>query len=76
MIIKDSMVLIHLAKITLLEKSCDYFNKIIIAKKVFEEISFNKSKGYEDIFIIERLVKDNKIKIKEAKNKELLNKIY
>ena len=27
MIVKDAMVIIHLAKITILEKSCEYFKK-------------------------------------------------
>ena len=56
------MILIHLAKITLLEKSCEYFKKVIISKKVFEEVTLCKEKNYPDIEIIENLIQKRKIK--------------
>jgi len=76
MIVKDSMILIHLAKITLLEKSCEYFKKVIISKKVFEEVTLCKEKNYPDIEIIENLIQKRKINIIEIKNKNYLNKVY
>ncbi len=74
MIVKDSMVLIHLAKITLLEKSCSYFNKVIIPKKVYEEVTACKEKNYIDIQIIEELLENKKIKVIEIINKKYLEK--
>lgn len=74
MIVKDSMVIIHLAKITLLEKSCECFKKVIIPIAVYREIIKGKEKGFEDIKIIEELIAKNKIELKEVKNKRLVEK--
>ena len=74
MIVKDSMVLIHLAKITLLEKSCDYFKIVIIPKKIYEEVLKGKNKGYEDVIIIENMVKSEKIIVKEIKDQDFIKK--
>lgn len=75
MIVKDSMVLIHLAKITLLEKSCKYFKKTIIPKRVFDEVTKCKEKNFVDIKIISNLVERNEIKVIEIKNLKVLEKI-
>ena len=75
MIVKDSMVLIHLAKITLLEKSCKYFKKTIIPKRVFDEVTKCKEKNFVDIKIIVDLVERNEIKVIEIKNQKNLEKI-
>ncbi len=74
MIVKDASVLIHLAKISVLEKSCDYFRKVIIPKLVYEEIIKGKEKGYEDTNIIDNLIKIKKIIIKEIKEEKLIKK--
>ena len=73
MMIKDAMVVIHLAKITLLEKSCDYFKKVIIPKKVYEEITFCGEK-HTEIKIVKELIEKKKISVKEVKDKKLLKK--
>ncbi len=67
------MVMIHLAKITLLEKSCDYFKKVIIPKKVYEEITFNKEK-YAEVKVIKELIEKDKIVIKQVKDLQLIKK--
>lgn len=72
-VIKDAMVIIHLAKITVLEKSCDYFRKVIIPKKVYEEITSGKE-DYIDVKITEELIDKNKIIVKSIKNQKLLKK--
>jgi len=74
MIIKDSMVIIHLAKITLLETSCNYFKKVIIPKKVYEEIIIGKEKGYSEVIIFEDLIKAGKIEVTCIKNKHFIKK--
>lgn len=68
------MVLIHLAKITLLESSCDCFKKVIIPKGVYEEIIKGEEKGFVDVQIIKDLIKRKKIKIIKIENKMLINK--
>lgn len=75
MIVKDSMVLIHLAKITLLEKSCDHFKQVLIPLEVHNEIQKGIGKGYGDVEIIEDLIRKNKINIKEVKSKETMAKL-
>ncbi len=71
-VVKDSMVLIHLAKITLLEKSCGHFSDIIIPEKVFEEVVVNgKKNGYPDAFLVEEIIQKGKISVKALKNKNL-----
>ena len=75
MIVKDSMVLIHLAKITLLEKSCKYFKKTIVPKRVFDEVTKCREKNFVDIKIIVDLVERNEIEVIEIKNQKSLEKI-
>lgn len=72
-VIKDAMVIIHLAKITLLESSCNYFKKVIIPEKVYDEILIGEDKGYIDTKITKELIIKNKIAIKKIKNKNFLN---
>lgn len=74
MIIKDSMVVIHLAKITLLEKSCEYFKNVVVPEMVYNEIQLGKGKGYSEVKIIEELVKMKKIAVKKVGNKRLIEK--
>jgi predicted nucleic acid-binding protein len=74
MIVKDSMVMIHLAKITLLEKSCEYFKNVVIPKLVYDEILLGKEKGYPDVNVIVDLVETKKIVVKQVKNKSLIKK--
>ncbi len=72
-VIKDSMVLINLAKINLLEKSCDYFKNVFIPIEVFNEsVVKGKEKNLEEDYIIENLIKNKKIEIKNVKDKKLI----
>lgn len=74
MIVKDAMVLIHLAKITLLEKSCGYFRNVVIPKMVYEEILMGKEKGYPDAKLIADFVKMGKMAVKQIKSVEMVKK--
>ncbi len=71
MLIKDAMVLIHLAKISLLETSCDYFGRVFISPLVKNEVT---EKKHPDSFIIGELIEKNKIKIKNVKNTSLIKR--
>lgn len=75
LIVKDTMVLIHLAKVSLLEKSGALFGKVIIPPAVFEEaVVAGKEKKFEDALVIEQLVKDKKIVVKRVRQEELITK--
>ena len=74
MIVKDAMVLIHLARITLLEKSCDYFKEIFIANKVYEEVLIGREKGYSDVEIVDSLVQKGKIIVESVGDEKFLKK--
>jgi predicted nucleic acid-binding protein len=70
-VVKDSMVLIHLAKMQVLTDSCQYFGDVIIPTKVYEGTVINgKKKGHSDALIIQQTINSNLIKIKEIKNKD------
>ena len=68
------MVLIHSAKISILEKSCDYFKNVVISKLVFNEIKKGIERGFEDATLINNLIKVNKISVFDIKNKNLIKK--
>jgi len=71
-IINDSMVIIHLAKLSLLEKSCKYFKKVMIPELVHKEIM--EEKNHSEIAIVGELIKNNKIIIKKINNQDLIKK--
>lgn len=49
LIIKDSMILIHLAKMQILADSCRHFGNVLIPSKVYEETVINgKKNGHPD----------------------------
>lgn len=73
LIIKDAMVLIHLAKTSTLKESCDYFQDIIIPEKVKQEVI---KEEYPETIIIKELITKNKIQIKAVENKNYLKKAY
>jgi len=75
LVVNDAMVLIHLAKVTLLLKSCEYFKQVIIPPLVFDEtVSAGKEKGYGDAILIESIIKTGKIKVKEVRRKDLIDR--
>lgn len=71
-VIKDSMVIIHLAKLSILEKSCEYFKKVMIPELVYIEIM--KGKDYPETAIVNELIKNNKIIIKNLNDQNLIKK--
>lgn len=76
LVIKDSMILIHLAKMQILTDSCRHFGKVMIPTKVYEETVVNgKEKGHPDALIIERTITSDLIKIKEIKNKKKVDEL-
>lgn len=67
------MVLIHLAKITLLERSCDYFRNVAISQLVYQE-AVESGKEHPDAMIISEMVKRKKIRVRNVMNNSLIEK--
>lgn len=75
LVVNDAMILIHLAKITLLEKSCGHFKKVIIPELVFDEaVKAGMERGFEDAVLIGNTVKKGKIKVKKIRKKDFIRK--
>lgn len=74
MIVKDAMVVIHLAKLTLLAKSCEHFRSVVIPEAVHTEILAGRKKGYEDAIVVEDLIETDKLKVQRVLDKALLRK--
>jgi predicted nucleic acid-binding protein len=74
MIVTDAMVVIHLAKLTLLAKSCEHFKPVVIPEEVHEEILKCRKKGYEDAILVEDLIKAGRLKVKRVHSKPLLKR--
>ena len=68
------MVVIHLAKVTLLEKSCAYFQRAAIPEAVYNEVMLGKEKGYPDATVVEELVKLNKLVVRKVRDGALLKR--
>ena len=71
-VISDSSTLILLTKAKLIDLTLKYFD-IVVPTIVYEEIERGKSQNIEDAFEIEELVNSRKIKIKDPKDKHLIN---
>ncbi len=71
LLVKDAMVLIHLAKITLLEASCECFGRIAIPGLVYDEVM--EGKGHADAELIRSLVSGGKISVRKAE-RELIKR--
>lgn len=74
--IKDSSVLIHLAKTALLEAACSLFGSVLIPNRVYEEtVSEGLKGGHADALIIDKAVKEKKIKVMRVTNRGLLKRV-
>ena len=65
------MVVIHLAKATLLERSCLYFRRVLIPKLVQEEVTRGE---YPETGLIQGLIKSKKIIIEAVKDKNFIHR--
>ena len=74
MVVADTMVVIHLAKITLLEKSCQRFQRVLIPQEVHREILEGEKKGYEDVKTVQELVRAGKVSVRRVRDKNLLKR--
>ncbi|MBI2141392.1 hypothetical protein HYU16_03120 [Candidatus Woesearchaeota archaeon] len=67
--VKDATVLIHLAKISLLERSCIHFKDVITPKLVYKEVRKGIEKGYADAVVVVEAVRRNLIRVKKVRKK-------
>ena len=74
-VIKDAMILIHLAKTSVLEDSCDLFEMKLIPNEVWEEtVKIGKEKGYPDAKLIEEIIDKNKIEVCKVDDNKLIER--
>ncbi len=75
LLIKDAMVLIHLAHSSVLSESCNFFGKVMIPSYVEDEVvKKGKKNNHADAIVIEKEIKGGTILVKEIKNKKLIKK--
>ncbi len=75
LVVKDAMVLIHLAKLSLLETCCDLFSGIIVPTEVKKEVvDRGREKGFPDAIIIDEIINKGKISVKEVQDRTLVDR--
>lgn len=74
MIVMETMVVIHLAKMSLLEKSCTYFGEVLIPQSVRDEVLVGKERGYADASLVDSLVSTKKLVVKRVRDRRLLQR--
>ncbi len=75
MVVKDAMVLIHLSKATLLERSCEFFGEVLIPNLVYEEaVVEGRERNYEDSEIVDEVVGEELIEVRTVEEKELIER--
>lgn len=75
LVVKDSMILIHLAKTSVLENSCKFFEEVIIPRKVWKEtVEIGKMRKYPDAALIKELIEKDRIDVVDVEEKELIDR--
>lgn len=64
--VADAMVLIHLAKTTVLERACEHFAPVLAPPAVRDEVLAGKRRGHTDATLVEGLVKEGAIQVREV----------
>lgn len=77
MIVLDAMVLIHLAKLTLLESCCEMFETVLIPELVYEEtVERGVEAGYPDAVLIQEIVEKGLVEVKKVGDEELTRRAH
>lgn len=75
LVVKDAMVLIHLAKLTLLSTACAHFGAVAIPASVHEEtVIAGREHGYPDAEVIAETVSDGRIDVVEVTESRLVER--
>ncbi|MCW3998623.1 MAG: hypothetical protein NWE93_00095 [Candidatus Bathyarchaeota archaeon] len=74
--VKDSMILIHLAKGGVLREACEMFGQVIIPPSVHAEVVERGIKAqYPDAFVVQKLEKEGVIKVVKVTDEKLLGEL-
>ncbi len=69
------MVLIHLAKLSLLETCCDLFSEILVPTEVKKEVvDKGRERGFPDAVIIDEIINKGKISVKDVQDRGLVER--
>lgn len=75
LVVKDAMVLIHLAKLSLLESACRHFGAVLIPSGVYEEtVDAGRERGYPDAEIIDDAVDAGVIEVAHVDGSSLIDR--
>lgn len=75
LVVKDAMVLIHLAKLTLLETTCRYFGAVAIPTKIKSEtVDTGQEHGYPDATVIREVLEDGHIDVCDVTESALVER--
>lgn len=74
LVVKDAMVIIHLAKTALLDVSCTLFKRVIIPKAVYEEVLRGESQHLQDVKQLTLAVAKKQITVTNVKDNLLIRK--
>ena len=76
LIVKDSMVLIHLAVGGVLKETCIMFGQVIIPNAVHEEVvERGKEAHHADAYVVQKLEKEGHIKVVPVTETTLMNEL-
>jgi len=77
LVVKDAMVLIHLAKITVLATASGYFDAIVIPPRVYEEtVETGRGHGYPDAEVIAETIENGAIEVAEEPASALIERAH
>ena len=74
LVIKDAMILMHLAKTALLDESCRMFDRVLIPMTVYEEVMKGEQRYPHDARQLRSAIARNLIKIKKVLKRSLITK--
>lgn len=76
LVVKDSMVLIHLASTAVLREACIMFSRVIISPAVHSEVvERGIKKGQPDAYVVQKLEEEKYIQIVSVDNRQLMNEL-
>jgi predicted nucleic acid-binding protein len=76
LVVKDSMVLIHLASTGVLQEACTMFGGVVIPPAVDREVvERGIERDYPDAYMVQRLVREKYIHVMQVVDKKLMDEL-
>lgn len=75
LVVKDAMVIIHLAKTTLLDTSCTLFKRVIIPNAVYDEVLGGESQHLQDVKQLKTAIVKKQISVVNVKDNILIRRV-